>query len=126
MLDRRLRPRQEPAPALAILLQDAILPGSMDTGIEGSDRADWRLSLAGLVGPRAAAALAPPVALAGGTLHRHWRIDLPIDGRIERFVLRRTASRVLDSLPRPVECAVQRAAFEAGVPVPEPLACGAD
>jgi aminoglycoside phosphotransferase (APT) family kinase protein len=66
------------------------------------------------------------VPLGGGALQRHWRIDVPRAGGVERFVLRRTASRVLDSLARPVEFAVQRAAFEAGVPTAEPLACGAD
>jgi len=98
----------------------------MDGGLEVSERADWRLSLAERVGRRIDAPAAPPLELAGGTLHRHWRIDLPVDGRIERFVLRRTASRVLDSLPRPAEFAVQRAAFEAGVATPEPLAYGSD
>jgi aminoglycoside phosphotransferase (APT) family kinase protein len=95
----------------------------MDSPIELAARADWQLSLAELVGRRVAPALVP---LAGGALHRHWRIDVPGAGGVERFVLRRTASRVLDSLSRPAEFAVQRAAFAAGVPAPEPLACGAD
>src|SRR5579862_7467413 len=98
----------------------------LDSGLEVSERAEWRQSLAEQIGRRVDAPVAPPMPLAGGTLHRHWRIDLPIDGRIERLVLRRTASRVLDSLSRRAEFAVQRGAFEAGVPTPEPLACGSD
>src|SRR5581483_7477967 len=47
-------------------------------------------------------------------------------GGVAPLVLRRTASRVLDSLPRPAGFAVQHAAFAAGLPTPEPLACGAD
>jgi aminoglycoside phosphotransferase (APT) family kinase protein len=95
----------------------------MDQQIEHPEA--WRRAVAarlGAIGP----ALGPPRALDGGALHRHWRIDLPVGNRIERVVLRRTGSRVLDSLVRPVEFAVQRAAFAAGVPTPEPLACGPD
>jgi aminoglycoside phosphotransferase (APT) family kinase protein len=102
----------------------------METGIEtldpAGDRATWRRHLAALVSLPDPARLAPPVPLSGGALQQHWRIDVPRGGGVERFVLRRTASRVLDSLARPVEFAVQRAAFAAGVPTPEPLACGAD
>jgi aminoglycoside phosphotransferase (APT) family kinase protein len=96
-----------------------ILRAMMDPGIE------WQRGLAERIGADPGAVRAP-VALAGGALQRHWRIDVPVDGRVERFVLRRTASRVLDSLSRSAEFAVQRAAFEAGVPTPEPIACGAD
>ncbi|MEJ0068349.1 MAG: phosphotransferase family protein [Pseudomonadota bacterium] len=102
----------------------AILRAMMDAPIDAPE--DWRHRLAELVGADPTATFAPPVALGGGALQLHWRIDVPVDGRVERFVLRRTASRVLDSLSRPAEFAVQRAAFEAGVPTPEPIACGAD
>jgi aminoglycoside phosphotransferase (APT) family kinase protein len=82
--------------------------------------------VAALPGVDPGAPLGPPVPLAGGALQRHWRIDVPVGGHIERLVLRRTASRVLDSLSRPAEFAVQQAAFATGVPTSEPLACGAD
>ncbi|MBV8169312.1 MAG: phosphotransferase family protein [Alphaproteobacteria bacterium] len=86
----------------------------------------WQRALAARLGAAVGPALGPPTALDGGALQRHWRIDLPVAGRVERVVLRRTGSRVLDSLPRPVEFAAQRAAWQAGVPAAEPLACGAD
>ena len=106
----------------------AILRGDMDQRIEqqpGHSGA-WQRALAARLGAAVGPALGPPTALDGGALQRHWRIDLPVAGRVERVVLRRTGSRVLDSLPRPVEFAAQRAAWQAGVPAAEPLACGAD
>lgn len=61
--------------------------------------------------------------LTGGALQWHWRLDLA-DGR--RLVLRRTRSRVLDSLDRRQEFAFQQLAAAAGVPVALPLAVGPD
>jgi aminoglycoside phosphotransferase (APT) family kinase protein len=98
----------------------------MDLPIEPPEAEEWRRGLAALPGGDPGVLLAPPVPLAGGALQHHWRIDVPIAGRVEPLVLRRTASRVLDSLSRPAEFGVQHAAFAAGVPTPEPLACGAD
>lgn len=98
----------------------------MDLPVDPGYAEDWRRGLAALAGADPGGALAPPVELTGGALQRHWRIDVPVGDRIEPLVLRRTASRVLDSLARPAEFAVQRVAFDAGVPVPEPIACGAD
>jgi aminoglycoside phosphotransferase (APT) family kinase protein len=103
-----------------------ILRAMMDLPIDPTGFDDWRHGLAALAGADPGRALAPPVELRGGALQRHWRIDVPVGDRIEPLVLRRTASRVLDSLPRPAEFAVQRAAFAAGVPVAEPIACGDD
>jgi aminoglycoside phosphotransferase (APT) family kinase protein len=97
-----------------------------DLPVDRPGHEDWRRGLAALPGADAGAPLGPPVPLAGGALQRHWRIDVPVAGRLEPLVLRRTASRVLDSLSRAAEFAVQQAAFAAGVPTPEPLACGAD
>jgi aminoglycoside phosphotransferase (APT) family kinase protein len=84
----------------------------------------WRASLAALIPD--GQVIGRPRSLTGGALHEHWSIEVARPGGAERFVLRRTASQVLDSLPRAVEFAVQRAAFEAGVPTPEPLAHGMD
>src|SRR4051812_37460902 len=95
----------------------------MDQQIEHSET--WQRALVARLGP-VGPALGPPVALDGGALQRHWRVDVPVAGRVERVVLRSTGSRVLDSLPRPVEFAAQQAADQAGVPAPQPLACGAD
>ncbi|TAD90283.1 MAG: phosphotransferase family protein [Alphaproteobacteria bacterium] len=67
---------------------------------------------------------APPGAtqLSGGALHRHCRLASP-EGAL---VLRRTGSRVLDSLSRAAEFHLQSLAWAAGVPTPEPLAAGPD
>jgi aminoglycoside phosphotransferase (APT) family kinase protein len=98
-----------------------------DPGIETPDRPEWRHLMAELAGgDRAELAVGPLVKLGGGALHHHWRLDIEHEGRVERFVLRCTASRVLDSLSRGDEFAAHRAAFEAGVLTPEPLAHGAD
>ena len=104
----------------------AILRAMMDLPIDRAEPEDWRRALAALPGADPCAPIAAPVKLAGGALQHHWRIDVPVAGRVEQLVLRRTASRVLDSLSRPAEFAVQHAAFAAGVPTPEPIACGAD
>ena len=104
----------------------AILRAMMDLPVDHSGGEEWRRGLAALPGVDPGVPLGPPVPLAGGALQRHWRIDVPVGGRVEQLVLRRTASRVLDSLSRSAEFAVQQAAFAAGVPTPEPLACGAD
>lgn len=64
--------------------------------------------------------------LGGGAMQQHWAVDIVIDGgeRAESHacVLRASApTGVPDSLTRPQEFAVARAAFEAGVTLPEPL-----
>ncbi len=65
--------------------------------------------------------------LAGGAIHQHWRIDVafeggPLAGEPVALVLRAEGDATLEeshSVKR--EFAIARAAFEAGVAVPEPL-----
>jgi aminoglycoside phosphotransferase (APT) family kinase protein len=69
--------------------------------------------------------------LAGGAIQENWAIDASFDGGnlagSQRLVLRTDASTgVPSSLGRIEEFAVLRAAFAAGVAVPEPLFAGAD
>ena len=60
--------------------------------------------------------------LSGGAIQENFALDACIDGRDEAFVLRKDApSRVAVSRTRAEEFALLRAAFAAGVIVPEPL-----
>lgn len=65
--------------------------------------------------------------LAGGTLQENWRLDVSFSGGCEagqrRYVLRTNRDGAVPgaTLSRPQEYAVMKAAFEAGVTVPEPL-----
>src|SRR5690349_5338960 len=63
------------------------------------------------------AALEP---LAGGACQDNWRLDLSIEGRSRRYVLRSdSAGSLPGSLGRKVELAVVRAAHAAGVKTPD-------
>jgi aminoglycoside phosphotransferase (APT) family kinase protein len=65
--------------------------------------------------------------LGGGAIQENFALDVCIDGRDEAFVLRKDApSRVAVSRTRAEEFALLRAAFAAGVTVPEPLWASAD
>jgi len=65
--------------------------------------------------------------LAGGAIQENYALDVRIDGRQEALVLRKDApSRIAGSCTRGEEFALLRAAFAAGVRVPEPLWLGAD
>jgi aminoglycoside phosphotransferase (APT) family kinase protein len=60
--------------------------------------------------------------LSGGAIQENIALDVRIDGRTEALVLRKDApSRVAVSRTRSEEFAVLRAAYAAGVAVPEPL-----
>jgi aminoglycoside phosphotransferase (APT) family kinase protein len=65
--------------------------------------------------------------LGGGAIQENFALDVCIDGRDEAFVLRKDApSRVAVSRTRAEEFALLRAAFAAGVTVPEPLWASGD
>ena len=60
--------------------------------------------------------------LSGGSIQQNFALDVTIDGRDEAFVLRKDAPSALAvSHSRSEEFALLRAAFDAGVTVPEPL-----
>jgi len=60
--------------------------------------------------------------LGGGSIQQNFALDVTIDGRSEALVLRKDAPSALAvSRSRTEEFALLRAAFEAGVTVPEPL-----
>ena len=64
--------------------------------------------------------------LSGGAIQENWRIDAevsdgPLAGRLALVLRTDSPSGVSDSLTRPQEFAVLRAAWQAGVAVPEPL-----
>ncbi len=60
--------------------------------------------------------------MSGGAIQENYALDVRVDGREERLVLRKDApSRVTVSRTRVQEFALLRAAFAAGVSVPEPL-----
>ena len=62
--------------------------------------------------------------LSGGAIQQNWALDVSRGGAPERWVLRTDNVAVLAaSLPRTTEFALLRAAFGAGVTVPEPLFC---
>ncbi len=62
--------------------------------------------------------------LSGGAIQQNWAISVTRGGIAEEWVLRTDNAAVLAvSLPRTAEYALLRAAFAAGVTVPEPLFC---
>lgn len=64
--------------------------------------------------------------LQGGAIQENWLVEAVLDGAPRAFVLRRDApARIGESRSRADEFAILRAAFAAGVAVPEPIAfCG--
>lgn len=65
--------------------------------------------------------------LSGGAIQQNWAIGVTRGGAAEDWVLRTdNAATLAVSLPRTAEFALLRAAFAAGVTVPEPLFCCAD
>lgn len=65
--------------------------------------------------------------LSGGAIQQNWAISVTRGGGAEEWVLRTDNAAVLAvSLPRTAEFALLRAAFAAGVTVPEPLFCCED
>lgn len=65
--------------------------------------------------------------LTGGASKDIWRVDVEAGHRREAFVLRRQSHQLAQgALALPQEYAVMRAAFEAGVRVPEPLSLARD
>lgn len=65
--------------------------------------------------------------LSGGAIQQNWAMAVTRGGVAEKWVLRTdNAATLAVSLPRTAEFALLRAAFEAGVTVPEPLFCCAD
>lgn len=85
--------------------------------------AAWLAAQAGADGAR----IEDTTTLTGGAIHQHWRIDVtfeggPLGGDPVALVLRAEGDATLDeSLSVAEEFAIARAAFEAGVAVPEPL-----
>ena len=68
--------------------------------------------------------IASMALLSGGAIQQNWALDVSRGGAPERWVLRTDNAAVLAaSLPRTTEFALLRAAFAAGVTVPEPLFC---
>jgi aminoglycoside phosphotransferase (APT) family kinase protein len=60
--------------------------------------------------------------LSGGAIQQNWALDVATASGPQRWVLRTDSAAVLAvSLPRAAEHALLRAAFDAGVTVPEPL-----
>ena len=60
--------------------------------------------------------------LSGGAIQQNWALDVKRAGRDEAWVLRTdNAATLAVSLPRTAEFALLKAAFAAGVTVPEPL-----
>ncbi|HEV7266081.1 MAG TPA: phosphotransferase family protein [Falsiroseomonas sp.] len=60
--------------------------------------------------------------LSGGAIQQNWALDVEVGGATQRWVLRTDSAAVLAvSLPRMAEYALLRAAWQAGVTVPEPL-----
>ncbi|WP_137179850.1 phosphotransferase family protein [Roseomonas sp. AR75] len=65
--------------------------------------------------------------LSGGAIQQNWALDVETIGGPQRWVLRTDSAAVLAvSLPRTAEYALLRAAWAAGVTVPEPLYLCAD
>lgn len=65
--------------------------------------------------------------LSGGAIQQNWALSLTWGGAAEEWVLRTdNAATLAVSLSRTAEYALLRAAFDAGVTVPEPLFCCAD
>ena len=89
---------------------------------------DRRSALAGWLAKAAAAtnaSVVDAVRLGGGAIHENWRLDVEFEGGphagAEAFVLRAEGDTTLaESHGVAAEFAIARAAFEAGVTVPEP------
>lgn len=79
---------------------------------------DWLAAQTG----DAALRIAGARRLSGGAIQQNWALDVETGGGCEAWVLRTDSPAVLAvSLPRAAEYALLRAAFAAGVTVPEPL-----
>lgn len=79
---------------------------------------DWLAGAASDPGLRIAAAR----KLSGGAIQQNWALDVETEGVVQPVVLRTDSAAVLAvSLPRAAEYALLRAAWDAGVTVPEPL-----
>jgi aminoglycoside phosphotransferase (APT) family kinase protein len=60
--------------------------------------------------------------LSGGAIQQNWALEVETSGGAQRWVLRTDSAAVLAvSLPRAAEYALLKAAWDAGVTVPEPL-----
>lgn len=63
------------------------------------------------------------IRLKGGAIQENWLVEANLDDQSRAFVLRRDApARIGESHSRADEFAILRAAFDAGVTVPEPIA----
>jgi aminoglycoside phosphotransferase (APT) family kinase protein len=72
-------------------------------------------------------AVAALTRLKGGAIQENWLIEARLDGLSRAFVLRKDApARIGESHSRADEFAILRAAFGAGVAVPEPIALCSD
>ncbi|WP_270937399.1 phosphotransferase family protein, partial [Falsiroseomonas oryzae] len=79
---------------------------------------DWLAGAAGDAGLRVVAAR----KLSGGAIQQNWALDVETGGTAQHWVLRTDSAATLAvSLPRTAEYALLRAAWDAGVTVPEPL-----
>jgi aminoglycoside phosphotransferase (APT) family kinase protein len=79
---------------------------------------DWLAAATGDVALR----IAKAEKLSGGAIQQNWALDVETGGATRRWVLRTDSAAVLAvSLPRTAEYALLRAAWAAGVTVPEPL-----
>ncbi len=84
---------------------------------------DWLAAATGDAGLRIAAA----AKLSGGAIQQNWGIEVETGGATQDWVMRTDSAAVLAvSLPRTAEYALLRAAWDAGVTVPEPLFLCAD
>ena len=60
--------------------------------------------------------------MSGGAIQQNWKLDVTVEGAAQGWVLRTDSTATLShSRPRAEEFALLRAAFDAGVSVPEPL-----
>jgi aminoglycoside phosphotransferase (APT) family kinase protein len=79
---------------------------------------DWLAAATG----DAALGIVALAKLSGGAIQQNWALDVETGGATQRWVLRTDSPAVLAvSLPRAAEFALLKAAFAAGVTVPEPL-----
>jgi aminoglycoside phosphotransferase (APT) family kinase protein len=79
---------------------------------------DWLAARTGDAALRIVAARKLP----GGAIQQNWALEVETGGAAQSWVLRTDSAAVLAvSLPRAAEYALLKAAFEAGVTVPEPL-----
>lgn len=79
---------------------------------------DWLAARTG----DAALRIASARKLSGGAIQQNWALDVETAGATQHWVMRTDSAAVLAvSLPRAAEYALLKAAFAAGVTVPEPL-----